>query len=176
MRRGHDGIVPVLYSNLRRVETQLSKSSKTLRNLSEVISWSLPLARRKVFLGVAQWVCEEDAQLVEHRDGPEDKGFVWAVALLEVHPYACGGEMEGKGVSDKHGRCVNVGEGQIADELGLDDGADFREVGVEVVRVADDRASCDCCLDLAEVFLGLSEEFFCFAVVGGGLTLFGEGL
>ena len=40
-------------------------------------------------LGMVQWVHEEDAQLVEHLDGPKDKGFVWAVALLEVCPHGC---------------------------------------------------------------------------------------
>jgi len=128
-------------------------------------------------LGVVQWMHEEDAQLVEHLDGPENKGCVRAVALLEVSPHGCRGEMEGKGASDdEHGRCVNVGEGQISDELGLNVGTDVREVGTEVVHVADSRAGCDGRLDLAEVFLGLSEEFFRFAVVGGGLALFGEGL
>ena len=87
MRRGREGIVPVPHSNLHRVETQSSKSSKASRNLSEAISWSLPLAKRKVFLVWRSGACEEDAQLVEHLDGQEDKGIVRAVALLELHPH-----------------------------------------------------------------------------------------
>jgi hypothetical protein len=71
---------------------------------------------------------------------------------------------------------VDVSEGQVAYELSLDDGADVREVGAEVVYVADGRAGCDGRFDLADVLLGLPEEFFCFAVVGGGLAFFGEGL
>ena len=128
-------------------------------------------------LGMVQRVHEEDAQLVKHLDGPKDKGFVRAVALLELRPHGCAGEMEGKGASnDKYGWCVNVGKGQVAYKLGFDEGTDVREVGAEVVHVADGHAGCDGCLDLAEVFLGLSEEFFHFGVVGGTLAFFGKGL
>ena len=70
-------------------------------------------------------MCEEDAQLVEHLDGPEDEGLVRSVALLEVRPHGCRGEIESEGASnDEHGRGVDVGEGQVAYELSLDNGAD----------------------------------------------------
>ena len=115
-------------------------------------------------------MCDEDTQLVEHLDGPEDKGFVRAVALLEVRLHGCQGEMEGKGASDyEHGRCVNVGEGQVAYELGFYDGTNVREVCTEVVHIADGRVGSDGCLDLAEVLLGFSKEFFCFTVIGAEL-------
>ena len=50
MRSRHEGIMPVLHSNFHKVETQSSRSSKASLNLSVAISWSLPLAKRKVFL------------------------------------------------------------------------------------------------------------------------------
>ena len=106
-------------------------------------------------------MCDEDAQLVKHLDSPEDKGFVRAVALLEVRPHGCGGEMEGEGTSnDEHGWGVDVGEGQVTYKLSLDDIADVRKVSTEVVHVADGRAGCDSRLDLAEVFLALPRSSF----------------
>jgi hypothetical protein len=44
------------------------------------------------------------------------------------------------------------------------------------VHVADGCAGCDGHLDLAKILLGLSKEFFCFAVIGGGLAFLGKGL
>ena len=84
--------------------------------------------------------------------------------------------MEGdRARDDEHGWGVNVDEGQIADELSLDDCADVREVGAKMVDVADGRAGGDGRLDLAEVLLGFPEEFFRFAVVGGRFAFLGEG-
>ena len=40
MRSGHEGIVPVPHSNFLKVETQSSRSSKALLNLSAAISWA----------------------------------------------------------------------------------------------------------------------------------------
>jgi hypothetical protein len=76
---------------------------------------------------------------------------------------------------DEHGRGVNVDEGQIAYELGLDDCADVREVGAKMADIADGCARGDGRLDLAEVFLGFPQEFFRFAVVGGGFAFLGKG-
>ena len=45
-RSGHDGIVPVPHSNLRRVLTQSSRSSKASTNLSVATSEILSLERR----------------------------------------------------------------------------------------------------------------------------------
>ena len=85
--------------------------------------------------------------------------------------------MEGKGASNnEHGQGVDVGEGQVAYKLSLDDCTDVRQVGAEVVHIADGCAGCDGCLDLAEVLLGLPKEFFRFMVIGGGLALFCKGL
>ena len=121
-------------------------------------------------------MCDEDAQLVEHLDGPEDQGLVRAVALLEVHSHRRRGKMEGECAhDDKHGRCVDVDEGQIAYKMSLDDCADVRVVGAKMVDIADGHAGSDGCLDLAEVLLGFPVEFFRFAVVGGGFAFLGEG-
>ena len=76
---------------------------------------------------------------------------------------------------DEHSWGVDVDEGQIAGELSLDDCADVREVGAKMVDVADGRAGSDGRLDLAEVLLGFTEEFFRFAVVGCGFAFLGEG-
>ena len=65
--------------------------------------------------------------------------------------------MKGKGAGhDEHGRGVDVLEGQIAHELGLDDGTDVRKVGAEIVGVANGCAHCDGGLDLSRVFLGFA--------------------
>ena len=121
-------------------------------------------------------MCNEDAQLVEHLDGPEDQGLVRAVALFEVRSHRRGGKMEGECARhDEHGWRVDVDEGQIAYELGLDDCADVREIGTKMVDVADGSAGGDGSLDLAEVLLRFPEEFFRFSVVGGGFALLGEG-
>ena len=50
---------------------------------------------------------------------------------------------------DEHGRGVDVGKGQVAYKLSLDDCADVREVGAKVGHVADGRAGSDGCIDLA---------------------------
>jgi hypothetical protein len=71
---------------------------------------------------------------------------------------------------------VNVLEGHVVDELGIDDGADVRKVGTKVLQGVSGRAHCDCCLDLAEVLLGFAEKFFGFTVLGGRLTFLGEWL
>jgi hypothetical protein len=60
---------------------------------------------------------------------------------------------------------VDVLEGQIAHELCLDDGANVRHIGLEVVHIADGCAGGDSRLDLAEIFLCLPEEFLGFAVL-----------
>ena len=76
--------------------------------------------------------------------------------------------MEGEGAcNDKHCRGMDVGKGQVADELSLDKGADVSKVSAEVVHIVDGCASCDGRLDLAEVLLGFTEEFFGFVVIGG---------
>jgi hypothetical protein len=65
---------------------------------------------------------------------------------------------------------VDVCEGH-ADELSLNNGADVCEVDEEVVHVAAGRACCDGCLDLVDVLLGFTKEFFGFPVTGGARDL-----
>ena len=80
--------------------------------------------------------------------------------------------MQGQGAGhDKHGRGVNVLEGQVADELRLNDCADIGKVCAEVVHIANSFDGCDGCLDLAEVLIGFTKELFCFAIVGGGFGM-----
>ena len=70
---------------------------------------------------------EQDAQLVEHLHCPEDEGLVGPVALFQGSPHGSRREVKCEGAGhDEHGGRVDVFEGQVADELGLDDGADVR--------------------------------------------------
>ena len=58
-----------------------------LKGLMELVGGNLVepvIAKVEGVLHVAQWVHEQDAQLVKYLDGPEDQWFVGAVALLEV--------------------------------------------------------------------------------------------
>ena len=79
--------------------------------------------------------------------------------------------MEGKGAGhDEHCWGVDVLEGQIAHELCLDDRTNLHQLGPEVVHITDGCAGGNDRLDLAEVFLGLAEEFLCFVVVRGSFA------
>jgi hypothetical protein len=153
---------------------------KKLKGLDELVVGNLvkPVVGEEVgILCVVKRVSEEDTQLIEHLDGPEDEWLVGLVALLEVRPHGGRGEVQGESAcNDVHCRDVDVLEGQVADELGLHDGADVREVSMKVVHTADGCACGDGHLDLAEVLLGFAEEFFGFAVVGGRLMLLGQRL
>jgi hypothetical protein len=71
---------------------------------------------------------------------------------------------------------VNVPEGYVIDELGLNDGADVREVGAEMVHGGDGSASPDGGLDLGQVLLGFVKELFSLAIAGRRLTFFSKGL
>jgi hypothetical protein len=51
---------------------------------------------------------------------------------------------------------------------------DVRKVGAKMVDVADGSAGSAGSLDLAEVLLGFPEEFFHFAVIGGGFAFLGK--
>jgi hypothetical protein len=76
-------------------------------------------------LCVTKQVSEEDAQLVEHLDGPENEGLVGLVGLLEVRPHQCRGKVQGKCVyNNEHHWGVDILEGNVADELGFNDSAD----------------------------------------------------
>jgi hypothetical protein len=119
-------------------------------------------------LHMAKRVGEKDAQLVDHLDRPEHQGLVGLVALLEVRPHGGRQDLHGEGAGhDEHGGSVGVLEGHVTDKLCLNDGADIREVGAEVVHGVDGRSHCDSGLDLGEVLLGFTEELFGFAIIRG---------
>jgi hypothetical protein len=133
---------------------------KELEGLKELVGGNLmkPSIGKEVgILRVAKKVSEEDTQLIEHLDSPENEWFVGLVALLEIPPHGGRGEVQGNGACNNvHCRGVDVLEGEVTDELGLDDGTDVCKVGTKVVHVADGHASGDGCLDLAEVLLGFA--------------------
>ena len=104
--------------------------------------------------------------MVEHLHRPENKRLVGPVALLQRRPHGRGREVKCEGAShDEHGGRVDVLEGQVANKLGLDDGADVREVCAKVVHGVNSHARGDGRVDLAEVCRGLAEEFLGFTVV-----------
>ena len=45
-----------------------------------------------------------------------------------------------------------------------------------MVHLADGRAGRNVGLYLAQILLGFAKEFFCFAIIGGGFALLGNGL
>ena len=75
---------------------------------------------------------------------------------------------------NEHGGSVDILEGQVTNKLCLNDSTDVSKVGSTVEHGADGRASGDGRLDLAEVLLGLAQEFFGLTVLRLGLAFLCE--
>lgn len=78
--------------------------------------------------------------------------------------------------NNKHCRCLDVEEGQVATELGLDDRADAGEVRTKMVYHTDGSAGGDGGADLAEVLFGFAKQLLGVSVICGVFTFLGQGL